>query len=200
MLPTIEPTFAANVLQTVLPIAIFLISIIAWLVNLVNEKNRQNPRGEAPKPRPRPNDDRFQNEIDMFLNEVQGKKPNPREEEVAIEIVHDDDDERQMDGLQRGGLGNLPGRSLRDRHLQSSVASDVEQHMHADNVGERTETPLGGELGSLPSRSAPKRTSTRQAASKASNVVKWLQNPNDVRKAIIVSEVLAPCRSLPPRK
>lgn len=196
-IPIPQPILAAG-LQAIITIAIFLISIIAWIINQANEKNRQNPRGAAPKPQPRPDGDRFQNEIDMFLNEVQGK---PKPEYVPIEIVSDDEiRERQHRDANPGELGTMAGRSLRDRHLESGVGTHVDQHMYAESEVESVESSIGREFASLSSHTAVASSRRVPSTASARNVVKWLQNPRDVQKAIIVGEILAPCRSLPARQ
>lgn len=199
----VQPILSAAPLETIIGIAVFAVSIIAWIVNMVNEKNQQNPRGQAPKPRPRPHDDRFQNEIDMFLNEVQRKsKPEP-DDEVPIEIVPDDELRgRTQPRPAAAGFGSAEGPSLRDRHLESTIGKHLEPSLPAESAGQTSGTAImGGDLGILGSRAARSRAQPKpKPAAPAGNVVKWLQNPDDVRKAIIVGEILAPCRSLPERR
>jgi hypothetical protein len=61
--------------------AIFLVvAFLGWIINQINGQNNPqragNPRVPPPQQRPpRPAQDRLQNEIEVFLREVQGRKP-----------------------------------------------------------------------------------------------------------------------------
>jgi hypothetical protein len=68
------------------------IGFISWLVNMANQKQKQPPPAQAPRP-PRPRDDKLRSEIDVFLQEVSGRKP--KEEPVAIEIVSEEEIRRR---------------------------------------------------------------------------------------------------------
>src|SRR6476620_1352940 len=64
------------------------IGVISWLINMANQKQKQ-PQPPPAARQPRPREDKLRNEIDVFLQEVSGRKPKP--EPVAIEIVSEDE-------------------------------------------------------------------------------------------------------------
>ena len=71
--PAAGPIFAAPDIGTIITLAIILISFIGWIINLVSEKAKQPPRRPEVNANPqRGGDDRFQQEIDKFLQQVGG--------------------------------------------------------------------------------------------------------------------------------
>lgn len=97
---------ANGAIEAAISIAVLVIAFIGWIVQIAGQAKGQQP-GPANRPRPvgqrdlrRPvagkPDDRLRNEIDVFLREVSGGRPrNPPEEEVALEIIPDDDEQDQ---------------------------------------------------------------------------------------------------------
>ncbi|MGC1275495.1 MAG: hypothetical protein WBC44_17440 [Planctomycetaceae bacterium] len=95
---------ANGAIEAAISIAVLVIAFIGWLVQIAGQAKGQQP-GPANRPRPvgqreprRPAggkpDERLRNEIDVFLREVSGGRPrNPREEEVALEIIPEEDEE-----------------------------------------------------------------------------------------------------------
>jgi hypothetical protein len=95
---------ANGAIEAAISIAVLVIAFIGWLVQIAGSAKAQPPAPvNRPRPIPRPGgppgqrpqpprrDERLQSEIDAFLREVSGRKAPPRDEEVAIEIVPDED-------------------------------------------------------------------------------------------------------------
>ncbi|MCH7870604.1 MAG: hypothetical protein IID33_02785 [Planctomycetes bacterium] len=88
--PWPDPILAANGwLSTVILIVMFL----GWIMNLLSKQNKPAPPalGRRRQPPRRGGDDQLQSEIDSFLQEVGGEQPRERVDEVAIEIVADEE-------------------------------------------------------------------------------------------------------------
>ncbi|HEX6986018.1 MAG TPA: hypothetical protein VF170_11615 [Planctomycetaceae bacterium] len=122
----VTPAFvpANGAIEAAISIAVLVIAFIGWLVQIVGQAKGPQPPGPANRPRPvaqrppgprpggppdRPQprrDERLQSEIDAFLREVAGgRRPKREEEEVAIEIIPDEElpDEEPRRLAPRGG-------------------------------------------------------------------------------------------------
>ena len=184
---------------------ILLVSFIGWLVKLVNDKNRKPAKVMPPRRKPRPLDNRFQNEIDIFLKDVDGKQPL---EEVGIELVPEDEiRQRRQEDPDRLEIGTLAGRSLGSNRLGSGVEQSVDRHMHDHSVAEHVSEDLDGGIGDFePAKeraAAPtthKHTANIARREETRKLIQRLRNPVGVRQAILISEILNPCRGLRPRK
>ena len=179
-----------------------LVAFIGWIVKYISEQNQKASKANmAPPQRPRAHDDRFQSEIDLFLQDVAGKR---KDDDVMIEVVPEDELRlrHQMDE-QSEALGTLEERTLGTRHLGSGVEKSVDRHMHEDSFEEHVLEAEGEGLKTNirpTSRPAAATTVRRHQVISSQFVANWLRDPQDVRKAIIISEVLSPCRGLRGRR
>lgn len=211
------PTIAAIDPSAVITIVIILISIIGWLVNYLNEKAREvqprrvNPQQQQPRqPRvdaERPRDDKFQAEIDQFLQEVGGRnKPNQQRrqepEPIEIEVVPD----YEIAERERGDRGTRKLSSIEDRHIAPTTSSFSTsfQDQIAANARATAADQVRRETRDLSERVAPAADSqgdayNRGTAGRSSNasqpidpreIVDLLRDPRGVRKAILVNEIL----------
>jgi translation initiation factor IF-2 len=71
------PPFA-NV-EAILAVLVVVFWIVSWLIKLASTQNQKGPPvANRPRPQAKPRDDRLQDEIDIFLQEVSPQKPATR--------------------------------------------------------------------------------------------------------------------------
>lgn len=188
----------ANI-ETVITVAILIISFLGWLVNLANEKAKPPQAGPA-GPRPRPREQKMRNEIDIFLREVGAGRKN--EDEVAVEVVPEDEIRRRqpladsrasLSDARESNLGEIGrpvlsdlGSGVRD-HLSEHQAERVEQLVRQD-LAPRVEPAVALGL----ARSAGAAAERGEGRLRRQNIVELLHDPVGVRQAILVSEILSP--------
>ena len=93
------PIIPANGIENAITIAVLIIGFIGWLVQMAGQNKAAQPPVNRPRPaappgnRPDvPRDKSLQSEIDAFLREVgSSRKPVPKDDDVAIEILDDDE-------------------------------------------------------------------------------------------------------------
>jgi hypothetical protein len=93
------PFIPANAIEGAISIAVLVIAFIGWLVQMAGQTKGPQPQANRPRPggppanRPQPQRDKgLQSEIDAFLREVGAtRKPAPKDDDVAIEILDDDE-------------------------------------------------------------------------------------------------------------
>jgi hypothetical protein len=78
------PVLAADAWGTLISIAFLVIAFIGWIMNLVNNQNQPPAPADRGRPRrpPRPQERKLQSEIDLFLEEVSGRRPEAAQIEV----------------------------------------------------------------------------------------------------------------------
>ena len=196
------PPFAAVDIGTIITVVIVFFSIVGWLLNFISEKKKQNQsKRNVPAAKGDPmNDDRFQQEIDQFLQQV-GGRPKPRRpamEEVAIEVVPEEEIlQRQGEERRNRKLSTLEDRHLQSSNLGEGVRAHVEATMHTDTIAEKVESDVGHRIeavveagfGVSRAKEVPLLTVVRTGV-RPQEIVAMLRDPDSVRKAIIVSEIL----------
>lgn len=183
------PVFAAGI-DVVIGIVVVLVSLIGWLVNVINENAKKAPPRQA-NPGPggvggdaRQADDRFQREIDDFLSQVGGKpqarrhQDRPAEvEPVEIEVVP----ERELWEREREERRNREISSISNRHVETQIRDSIDDKVHAD-------IDVEADLGETTVR-APQ-TTRKTPRVEPGDIVKMLRDRDSVRKAVIVNEIL----------
>lgn len=198
------PTVFAIDPGAIITIVVILISIIGWLINFLNEKAReQQPRRMNPRPGqagagPRRGEDRFQAEIDQFLQQVGGRrKPNrqrPQAEPIEIEVVP----EYELAERERRQRRQRKLSSIEDRHVESgTLGAGLRTHVAADmrnTIDERVRRDITDsvedDLGLPTGRSESAGTQPAAPQINPGEIVAMLRDRDGVRKAIIVNEIL----------
>ena len=190
--PGIRMALFADNVGSIVMLVMVVISFIGWIVKLVNEKSQQN----APRPAARPQqagDDRFEQEIDVFLQQVGGRRTRrPFEDEVAIEVVP------ESELLERRAAERRERKlsSIEDRHVQTSELGAGVRSQHLDEFetnidDERISAVVEADFGdSVAKEAAPAVAAVRAAAIDPGDLVNMLRDPDGVKKAIIVNEIL----------
>lgn len=190
--PQFVPLFAN--IEGIITVVIVLVSIIGWLVNLINENAKKNQAGRPPNPAPgggggaAANDDRFQQEIDDFLKQVGGQpqgrrhdnRPAPapaQVETVDIEVVP----ERELWEREREERRQRELSSLADRHVETHIGNSIQEKVEQD-------IDVVADLGESKATAPPPRRVIPKMDPGA--IVSMLRDRDGVRKAIIVNEVL----------
>ena len=115
MEPGIQLSLLAVDAGSIVMIVMVVISFIGWILKLANEKAQQNVPRKGGGPRAGVPDERFEQEIDVFLQQVGGRRGRPADN-VAIEVVPESELlERQAAEPRERKLS-----SLEDRHVQTS--------------------------------------------------------------------------------
>lgn len=183
--PQLDIVFGAGGgIDVIIMIVVGLVSVIGWLVNMINENAKKN---QAPQVNRggggRPADDRFQQEIDDFLQQV-GGKPQPRrhqdrveEDTFEIEVVPD----RELWEREREERRQRELSSLSNRHVETSVGNTIEQKVRED-------INVDADLGEAGATAVPRVKRPPRIA--PGEIVGMLRDPDGVRKAIIVNEIL----------
>jgi len=197
--PAAGPIFAAPDIGTIITLAIILISFIGWIVNLVSEKAKQPPRRPEVNANPnRGGDDRFQQEIDKFLQQVGGRpaaRPAPQDD-ILIEVVPEAELlQREREERRRKKLSQIEDRHVQTSRLGEGLRSHVESSMNNSlddkvrlDVGDRIAAVVEADFGeAITNVAAP---AAGPAAIQPRDIVQLLRDRNGIRKAIIVNEIL----------
>ena len=181
----IQSPFAAPPgIDVIIMIVVGLVSVIGWLVNMINENAKRNQGPQVNRGGGgRAADDRFQQEIDDFLQQV-GGKPQPRrhqdrvaEEAVDIEVVP----ERELWEREREERRQRELSSLSNRHVETTVGGAIEEKVRED-------INVDADLGEAAATGPPRVRRSPQVA--PGEIIGMLRDPDGVRKAIIVNEIL----------
>ena len=206
MLPMPEPILAIGISQ-IIGLVIFTVSVLSWFVNLVQG---DKPKG-APRPKNRPRDP-VQSELEKFLQEVVGgkgqpekKRPNPppvpqqKQPRAANEKKGGKSKSQQPRPTKTETASQRPGERAAASHLQTSalgqgVRSHLRDHMEPNRIGaavqQDIDSAVRNDLGS---------DATSDAVHRAGNIhplAKALRDPQGVRQAILLNEILSRPKSL----
>lgn len=206
MFPMPEPILAITPGQ-VIGLIIFTVSVLSWFVNIV-QGNQQN---QPPRPKNRPRDP-VQNELEKFLQEVVGNKGQPEKKRPATPPVPQQKQPRAANDKKGGKAksqqqrpaksetaSQRPGERAAASHLQTSAMgqggrSHLHDHMEPNRIGAAVQQDIDSavrkDLGS---------DATSDALYRAGNIhplAKALRDPQGVRQAILLNEILSRPKSL----
>jgi len=206
MIPLPELVFALGISQ-IIGLIIFTVSVLSWFVNLVQG---DKPNG-APRPKNRPRDP-VQSDLEKFLQEVVGNKGQPEKKRPTTPQGSQQKQQRQANA-KNGGKGKSqqprpakadpvaqrPGERAAASHLQTSVMgqgvrSHVHSHLEPNRIGAAVQKDIDAavlkDLGP---------TAENDAVVRAGNIhplAKALRDPQGVRQAILLNEILSRPKSL----
>ena len=149
-------------------VVFLVVMLLGAIMNLISKQNKPAPaaRGRRRQPPRRDGDDQLQSEIDSFLQEVGGGRPRERVDEVAIEIVPDEERSVRRRHRPRPRPQSRPPQQpsapvereeLSERHLTSSIRTrtigrglreHVAEYMADDHIDERVEQDMDHSVGS----------------------------------------------------
>ena len=206
MFPMPEPILAAITPGQVIGLIIFTISVLSWFVNLV-QGNKQN---QAPRPKNRPRDP-VQSELEKFLQEVVGNKPQPEKKRPTPPVPQQK--QSRPANEKKGGKGKpqqqrparaesgtqRPGERAAASHLQTSVLgqgvrSHLHEHMEPNRIGVAVQQDIDSAV-----RKDLGPDAASDALTRAGNIhplAKALRDPQGVRQAILLNEILSRPKSL----
>ncbi len=194
-------------------VVMVVLSIIGWITNAVNENNK---KGQAGGKQQRPQKKRrLQDELESFLNELQGEKPKPQQRKPQRQTDHQQGQQRKR--RPRDEAKNT-SRSTRQRGSSKSQASasrlqsthekprsvfenDDSRQVGSGNLGQglkqHVENYSSHHPGTLVDELNEKKTSSQLHAPKRSSsagrkVFELLHSADSVRTAIVLSEILQP--------
>lgn len=206
MFPMPEPILAITPGQ-IIGLIIFTVSVLSWFVNLVQGNQ---PNG-APRPKNRPRDP-VQNDLEKFLQEVVGGKGQPEKKRSAPPPIPQQKQPRAANDKKGGkaksqqqrpakaeATTQRPGERAAASHLQTSalgqgVRSHLRDHMEPNRVGASVQQDIDAavrkDLGSDATSDAVNRAGSIHPFAKA------LRDPQGVRQAILLNEILSRPKSL----
>ncbi len=205
MFPMPEPILAIGISQ-VIGLVIFTVSVLSWFVNII-QGNKQN---EAPRPKNRPRDP-AQNELEKFLQEVVGNKGRPEKKRPAPPVPQQKQPRAAND--KKGGKAKpqqqrpahaesatqRPGERAAASHLQTSALGQggrslLHDHIEPNRIGAAVQQDIDSavrkDLGSDATSDAVHRAGSIHPLAKA------LRDPQGVRQAILLNEILSRPKSL----
>ena len=206
MLPMPEPILAIGISQ-IIGLVIFTVSVLSWFVNLVQG---DKPKG-APRPKNRPRDP-VQSELEKFLQEVVGgkgqpekKRPTPppvpqqKQPRAANEKKGGKSKSQQQRPAKTETASQRPGERAAASHLQMSalgqgVRSHLHDHMEPNRIGAAVQQDIDAAV-----RKDLGPTAASDAIVRAGNIhplAKALRDPQGVRQAILLNEILSRPKSL----
>ncbi len=199
-------------------IVMIILSIIGWVSNALNENKRKGQAGGAQR-RPQKKR-RLQDELEAFINELQGNKPDPQQRKrpqprkPQRQVIHQQRQQKK-NRVRSETKKNQQVSRRRSSETPASAPSPQVAHSHAQSVFKNKKTQVGsGDLGmelkkhvetfssQHPGTMAEEldkkeKKSGRLAAPKrtsgtARQVCELLHSAKSVRTAIILSEILQP--------
>ena len=212
---TFIPVLAAE--PSIVFLIVLVISVVSWLVNLVQGSK---PKKNAQRPRPA---NQGSSELELFLQQVVGGKPEAEPSRPAVpkparpagekksgknkpQPAKRPSESQRPTGEPRAS-SDRPGKRLAQTHLASSTVGDgvrshVTSHLEPRNVDAAVQTDVTSAvrrdiddtvLRDIGTDGTTAATINRPAAHP---LVQALRNPQGVRQAVILSEILNRPRSL----
>ncbi len=193
---THTPLLAAGAGEIV-PVIVVLITIASAIVNFIKEKAQAAQREQQVNNRDAKRDPQLQSEIEQFLEQVSAGTSRGRNRSEPVEVTDADVFEqpsrkRERPPQQRQKEPQKPKTSVAERHLESKgggkisdrhVQSQVrEHHLQSQVAQSHLTTHVGGGTVEVSASSI--------AAS--SSFAELLSNPDTVRNAMILNEILSP--------
>lgn len=196
-----QPVPAAIDGGTIVGLIFIVISFLGWIINLLNQKQQQQAGPARPRRRPMNESERqLRSELDAFLEEAGNRRgrpqaarrprqPQPARREEPIELVFDPEPPPAEKRVEPA-VGTLS-----QRHLESSVTSHVAEYMESHIGGDVDKRQIREDvrdivrehLDDLPVEGATPAPTT-------GDVRQLLRNPAGVRQAILLNEILSPCK------
>ncbi|HUG91478.1 MAG TPA: hypothetical protein VML55_11620 [Planctomycetaceae bacterium] len=217
--PAVPLLFAADP-GMIVGLIVGALTLLGWILNYANQKQAQQPPINRPNRPARPQragDDRLQSEIDVFLEEVRGGRRKLADEPGRQRPVA----EAPRQGQRPPQQARRPIRPAAQQPLQPNVTSRVEPQIagrkqdrsrirsrvsepvssdrieaHAVQLGRGVEASVESHLGRFAGGEGPAASATTGAAaadsgSLAQQVRRMLSEPEGVRQAVLISEILS---------
>jgi len=216
------PVLAVDV-DTIITGVVVVIIFLSWIVNLIGgQKKAQAPKARGQQNRPRPGQERLQNEIEVFLQEVQGrKKPEnkpvaqappelpPRQPEARPKRSRQPQQRKRPSTAQRpkkparskAPLAQSPASTeIKNPELGTGVGGLKDRHLDSkidQSVSEHMTHLDHLEPGIAPANRAAASGERSNAASQ--QIGNLLRDPAGVRQAILLNEILSRPVGMRPR-
>ncbi len=183
---------------------VLIVSFISWIVNLVQGANK--PKGK-PGNRPRPN--QGQSELERFLKEVVGGKPEPepakkrpsqppKPARPVVEKKSKPQTQRPATPP-RPAAADRPGARLAQTHLAATtmgdgvrnhVSSHLEPHNVDANVKRDVQSAVQRDIDDAVRRDIGSDRTTSASQRPIHPLIQVLRNPEGVRQAVMMAEIL----------
>ncbi len=189
----ITPLFAAGGGEMVVALLLFVFTVVGWLVNLANNQNNPPaPPQKRPRP-PRPKANRVQNDIDIFLQEVQGGGAS--DDEIMMDAVAPDP--RRAPPPRPSAPPPPPVEepsrkrlSTMESQLDSHVGETLASHHLESHVGE-PDSPISTGAKSSGDIAAVQPRGGRTGGKSSVPLIGLLKSRQGIQQAILVNEILS---------
>ncbi len=195
---------------------VILITIIGWIANLVSNKNQKGPPvANRPRPPARPRDDRLQQEINVFIEDVGGQRLRQTATRPAVPAS------RQAGGTPRNpppaksrpappptrppARRPRPGEGIATRHapVTESLGTGVKQHLSQhmtervtqevqQRLAPRVEEKVAQDLGTSMTTVLSPSTTTALPVARAERFAEMLRSRSGMQQAIVMNLILSP--------
>ncbi|HLJ11794.1 MAG TPA: hypothetical protein VKU82_11425 [Planctomycetaceae bacterium] len=195
-----------------------LITIVGWLINLFSNKNQKGPPvANRPRPPVRPRDERLQQEISIFIEDLSGQRGKGGAPRPAAGVGKPAIGTPPA-AAKRRSTAAAPGKSARrprpgediaarhaptsetlgtavkqhlTQHMTERVSQDMQQRL-APRVEEKIAQDLGPAVTAGPSARQTPAPSGAAAPGRADRFGELLRNPASLRQAIVLNLILSP--------
>lgn len=201
------PIIAAIDIRLIFWIIIGIVSFVSWLSKKLKENQEKVGMARPEK------DDAIRNEIDSFLQDVLGTKPEkkPRRQQPNegdfLEIA-EDEPRRKQQRKRKKTLQRKPRqqKNIEDRtvgqsasvfgtDLKKHTSEHLEQEQFKEDIGHDVDQSVSSHLGAS-SFSGGDIELISSSDQLRTDIIKMFQNPADVRKAIVLNLILTPPATL----
>ena len=209
----------ANAVGDVITLIVLAITFLGWIVNLVSAKNKLPPQ-QAGRPRPpappRPRNDKLQDEINIFIEDL-SQRDKSRESKPTAPAGKGNAGaaggrrkkpaEPQRPQVKAPPKRRVPGEEVVNRPsiFTEKLGSGVREHASANvdpqrlakevaaDVGDRVKQSVSEHLGTFSGGVAPpmRTTSTGAAVPVVNELIARLRNPATIREAFVINAILA---------
>lgn len=220
-----DPIFAAAG-EAVIYLLVVVFTLISWIVNLANSQKQKNEqtrersrpqqqRGQQRTPRRERTDERIQNEIEVFLQDVRSKRDTrrqPPEPELVAELVpeeepHHESLRSQLEEKRRLAARETEKATRKKARLRPKVGATELPHLESNLAKAEEVIALGPDGKVVPLTEAQRSAKRAEESARELQAVygaqaignAWTEifrDPEQVRRAIVLNEILAKPKSL----
>ena len=168
----------------IIGLCVLVVSVLSWFVNVIQGNTPDGaPRPQKPKPKPQ----QGRSEIETLLQELSGDKQKPKSEGERGRTKPKTAPQRP--GAPPPYAASRPAPRVADTHLSSSnLGGGVRSHQMANRVEAAVQQEITGavqhDLGNRIAAALP------PSERPVHPLVKVLRDPNGVRQAILLNEIL----------
>lgn len=210
MLPPIPIAPVLADVEGAYAVLVIVITVIGWVAKLITNKNQKGPPViNRPRPPARPRDERLQQEINIFMEDVGKGRPGQGARSGAGKQPPAPSAQRKMAGAKKAARRARPGENIAARqapvtetlgtsvkehtgkYLSDKVSEEVKQRL-APRVEQKVEQDLGLSAAMDAAQQAAKPFSGVPSPPGPQRFIELLRNPATVQQAMVLNLILSP--------